>query len=57
MLTLVKGGVTTVFVSHNLESLQEICTRVLWLDHGKLILEGEPAAVIAAYRKETASRR
>jgi lipopolysaccharide transport system ATP-binding protein len=57
MLKLIKAGVTTVLVSHNLQSVQEICTRVLWLDHGELIVEGEPAPVIEAYRKETGPGR
>jgi ABC-type polysaccharide/polyol phosphate transport system ATPase subunit len=57
MLKLIKGGVTTVLVSHNLPTVEALCTRVLWLDHGKLIAEGHPATVIEAYRKEIASGR
>ncbi len=51
MIKLIKGGVTTVFVSHDLHAVQEICHRVLWLDHGKLIAEGEPTEVIKKYRE------
>jgi len=50
MIKLIKGGVTTVFVSHDLHAIQEICHRVLWLDHGELVAEGEPAEVIKKYR-------
>ena len=57
MLKLIKGGVTTVLVSHNLPTVEALCTRVLWLDHGKLIAEGHSAEVIEAYRKEVASGR
>ncbi len=51
MMKLIRGGVTTVFVSHNLQVVQEICHRVLWLDHGELAAEGEPAEVIKKYRE------
>jgi ABC-type polysaccharide/polyol phosphate transport system ATPase subunit len=51
MIKLIKGGITTVFVSHDLHAIQEICHRVLWLDHGELVAEGEPAEVIKKYRE------
>jgi len=51
MMKLVRGGVTTVFVSHDLHAVQEICHRVLWLDHGELVAEGEPSEVIKKYRE------
>jgi ABC-type polysaccharide/polyol phosphate transport system ATPase subunit len=51
LLNLIKGGVTTVFVSHNLAAVEEICNRVLWLDHGEIVSEGDPATVIREYRK------
>jgi ABC-type polysaccharide/polyol phosphate transport system ATPase subunit len=52
MVNLIKGGVTTVLVSHNLQVIQEICTRALWLDHGVVIAEGTPETVVGNYRRE-----
>ena len=52
MLNLIKAGVTTILVSHNLQVVQEICTRALWLDHGVVIAEGEPESVVGNYRRE-----
>jgi ABC-type polysaccharide/polyol phosphate transport system ATPase subunit len=40
-----------VMVSHDLHSLQKLCTRIAWLDHGRLRQIGEPAATIAAYQQ------
>ena len=57
MLKLIKGGVTTVLVSHNLYTVEEICNRVIWLDHGEVMAEGEPEAVIKRYREEMISLR
>jgi ABC-type polysaccharide/polyol phosphate transport system ATPase subunit len=39
-----------VIVSHDLASLQNLCTRVAWLDHGRLRQIGPPAETIAAYQ-------
>ena len=49
--TLVAGGVTSVFVSHDLDFLQAQCDRLVWLDQGRLVMDGEPATVAAAYRE------
>ncbi|MEW6376600.1 MAG: ABC transporter ATP-binding protein, partial [Thermodesulfobacteriota bacterium] len=52
ILKLIKGGITTVFVSHNLKDIEEICNRALWLHHGQVVEEGEPEMVTRRYRKE-----
>lgn len=52
ILKLIKGGITTVFVSHNLKDIEEICNRALWLHHGKVVAEGDPRGVTESYRKE-----
>jgi teichoic acid transport system ATP-binding protein len=36
-------------ISHGLGSIQEMCTEAIWLDHGNLMLRGEPDEVIDAY--------
>ncbi len=52
LLNLIRSGVTTAFVSHNLQAVEEICNRVLWLDHGEIVVEGEPGRVIEEYRRQ-----
>lgn len=37
MREILKSGVTGIFVSHSLESVRELCTKILWLDKGKQI--------------------
>src|SRR5579884_1953780 len=39
-----------VLVSHDLESLPQMCSRAVWLDHGRIVMTGPCAEVIAAYR-------
>ena len=38
-------------VSHGLGSIKEMCTEVIWLDHGRLMMRGEPDEVVTAYMK------
>lgn len=40
-------------VSHNLNTIKSMCTRVIWLDRGELLMDGDPETVLAAYRKYT----
>jgi ABC-type polysaccharide/polyol phosphate transport system ATPase subunit len=51
MRRLMKAGTTTVFVSHNLDFLVAQCDRLIWLDRGKIIRDGNPAEVAATYRQ------
>jgi ABC-type polysaccharide/polyol phosphate transport system ATPase subunit len=43
-------GATILLVSHNMETIENTCDRVSWLDHGRLMECGEPCKVIQAYR-------
>jgi ABC-type polysaccharide/polyol phosphate transport system ATPase subunit len=43
-------GATLVYVSHNMVSIQEMCDRVAWLDHGRLMEVGPPEQIIQTYR-------
>lgn len=40
---------TVLIVSHSIETLQKLCTRVLWLHDGSLKMDGDPKEVLAAY--------
>jgi len=46
---LCSSGATILFVSHNLSQIQEICQRVLFMAEGRIIGEGEPSQMVAAY--------
>jgi lipopolysaccharide transport system ATP-binding protein len=48
-----RSGRTIIFVSHNLASIQRLCDRVAWLDHGRIVEQGDPPGVIASYMKKT----
>jgi len=40
---------TVMFVSHNLGSISNLCSRVVWLDEGKLVAQGTADEVISNY--------
>ena len=37
MREIIKGGATTILVSHSLFHVRSLCNKVLWLDHGRQI--------------------
>lgn len=53
MMELMGGGTTVLFVSHNLDQIREICNRVIWLDEGKIKMEGKTQQVCDAYRLQS----
>ena len=42
-------GLTVLFVSHDMSALSRLCHRVVWLDKGQVMQDGEPEPVIAQY--------
>jgi lipopolysaccharide transport system ATP-binding protein len=43
------GGRTVLFVSHNLSAVENLCSRGIWLDGGKVRMDGGAKEVILAY--------
>ncbi|NRA94509.1 MAG: ABC transporter ATP-binding protein [Psychroserpens sp.] len=44
-----KEGRTVLFVSHNMVAVQNLCTRCIVLEYGKVILDSNPQEAIEAY--------
>ncbi|MCI8649342.1 MAG: ABC transporter ATP-binding protein [Anaerotruncus sp.] len=57
MLELMSGGTTVLFVSHSLEQVQEMCSRVLWLDGGHVRMLGDTNTVCEAYTQAALEER
>ncbi|UNK18019.1 ATP-binding cassette domain-containing protein [Paenibacillus sp. N3/727] len=49
MQELMSGGTTVILVSHSIEQIRQMCTRVLWLEHGTLKMIGDTDEVCDAY--------
>lgn len=44
-----EAGGTILFCSHSLYQVEAICSRVLWMHHGKVVMDGAPEQVTASY--------
>ena len=49
MLELMGGGTTVLFVSHSIEQIREMCSRGVWLEHGRIRMIGKIEEVCNAY--------
>ena len=48
---LLAQGKTSIVVSHNLQEIRSLCSRVVWLHEGKLRMSGEAGHVVDEYKK------
>lgn len=52
-INTIRDEAGTVFlVSHNLSEIRRTCSRVLWLQQGRVVKDGDPGSVIAQYKGE-----
>ena len=57
MDSVAKHGRTVLFVSHNMTAMQQLCSRVIWLDDGQIVTDGEAHQVVARYLEKSFSNR
>ena len=46
MREIIRGGTTTILVSHSINQVRELCNKVLWLHHGRQIAFGDQVDTI-----------
>ena len=51
MKDLIANGEATILVSHDLQTVESLASKVLWLNHGKQVMFGSTTEVLDAYRK------
>ncbi|WP_392889585.1 ABC transporter ATP-binding protein [Eubacterium limosum] len=49
---MMDAGTTVLIVSHSLEQIERLCTRVLWLDKGQMIALGKTDEVCREYKSK-----
>ena len=49
MMELMSGGTTVLFVSHSLQQIRQMCSRVVWLDRGEVRMIGDANRVCESY--------
>ena len=48
-MDMIKGGTTVLYVSHSLGSIKDLCTKVVWLEHGKVVKMGDTKEICDEY--------
>ena len=49
-LEMAESGKTVLIVSHNLNYVEEVCNRAIWIENGKIVLDGNPKEICAEYQ-------
>jgi teichoic acid transport system ATP-binding protein len=51
MAEMIRQAEAVIVVSHNLKFIESVCSRAIWLDHGRLKFDGEPATAVQLYQE------
>lgn len=51
MEAMLRSGCTVIYVTHNIHTVTELCTRAVLLDNGELLLDGPPKLVTDQYQR------
>jgi lipopolysaccharide transport system ATP-binding protein len=51
------SGESVLFVSHDMAAIRRICTRVIWIDRGRIVQDGPTEDVVHAYTSEILAGR
>ncbi len=54
---IMAGAGTLFVVAHSMPTIEDLCTRVIWIDEGRIRGDGAPDEIIPAYRADWRARR
>lgn len=49
MQEIISSGATVLFVSHSIDQVKDICKRVIWVDEGRILMDGDVDEVCDSY--------
>ena len=49
MMEMMSHGTTVLLVSHSIDQIRRLCDRVIWLDHGKIVAQGDTTEICDRY--------
>lgn len=52
MRELMGGGTTVLLVSHSIRQIRELCTEVIWVEHGNVVMNGPTKDICNTYEAE-----
>ena len=56
MMSMIKGGTTVLYVSHSIDTIKELCNKVIWLDHGEIVKIGDAKELCDEYYEKIMER-
>ena len=48
--SMIERGTTVIMVSHSIDQIESLCSRVLWLEHGQMKMIGEAREICEKYK-------
>ncbi len=51
MREIIQSGATTILVSHSIQQIQELCSKVLWLEKGQQVAFGNTNLLCDLYQQ------
>ena len=51
ILELIHNSRLLVIATHDMVTVPKLCTRMVWLDHGHIVMQGDPQEVVEAYKE------
>lgn len=51
---MMSGGTTVIIVSHSLEQIERLCSRVIWLEKGQIKMDGKTEEICEQYKNTSA---
>ena len=49
--SMFNNGTTVIIVSHSIEQIESLCSKVVWIDHGKIKMIGDTDEVCQQYKR------
>ncbi|MBQ5995011.1 MAG: ABC transporter ATP-binding protein [Clostridia bacterium] len=49
---MMSGGTTVIIVSHSLEQIERLCSRVVWLSKGNILMDGPTEEICKVYKEK-----
>ena len=51
IVEMMAGGTTVIIVSHSIDQIERLCSRVIWLEKGKILMSGPTEEVCSKYKQ------
>jgi ABC-type polysaccharide/polyol phosphate transport system ATPase subunit len=51
--SMIRDGTAVILVTHDLEEVLRLAKRVIWLDQGRIVADGNPELIVSSYRAST----